>query len=101
MSTLRNEKFQKWESIIEDRKESGLSIVDYCRENKIAVATYHYWKKKISSELAVTDKFTEIGITSEHGVGLWFDFGNGVKLVVDHGFDQVTLKRLMGTVGSC
>ncbi len=100
MGMTRREKCREWELIIEEWQNSGMSIVNYCRENEIAVATFHYWKKKISSEVTESDAFSEIKFTSDHGSGLWFEFGNGVKLVVDHGFDQVTLKRLMGAIGS-
>lgn len=101
MSMTRSDKRRKWEVIIEEWQASAMSIVDFCEENSFSVATFHYWKKKLASESLPSDLFSEIKLNPDNGAGLWFDFGNGVKLVVDHNFDQLTLKRLMGSLGSC
>ena len=38
---------QEWGQIIRQRKESGLSIRNFCKENNISERQYFYWQKKI------------------------------------------------------
>ena len=83
MNISRLEKHQHWESILEAWKVSGLTITAFCAENKIAVDKFHYWKKKLADKQLPTAGFKEFVVPSPEGSGVWFDFGNGAKLVVD------------------
>ena len=101
MSVTRKDKRQAWEAIIKQCENSDQRTVDFCREKALNIATFYYWKKKLSDEKPPVSAFTEVKNPSNDGAGLWFDFGNGARLVIDSGFDQITLKRLMGTLEEC
>ena len=56
-----------WAGIIRERKHSGLSVIEWCKNNDISQKTYYYWQRKVreamcgellaqqSSESAVAD----------------------------------------------
>jgi hypothetical protein len=50
MSKSENE--QKWRELIQQRKDSGLSIKDWCNQNKVTFSTFKYWDNRLKK----TDK---------------------------------------------
>ena len=101
MSILRNEKKMHWASVISLCNESGLSASKYCRENKLCLKSFYRWKKKFGNEVPIAEGFKELSNPTTEGSGLWFDFGNGARLVIDNGFNQTTFKKLMGALIEC
>lgn len=101
MGMSPTERRQHWESIINKCEHSGQTIVCFCKERGIAQHKYHYWKKKLTNEQLPTAGFKELIAPPREGSGLWFDFGNGAKLVIDNDFNQDTFKKLMGVLGGC
>lgn len=102
----RSAKRDHWGSLIADWRNANQSIVDYCRDHSLSVATFHYWKKKLRDEdNSDAPAFRELHVTNnqavQDGAGLWFDFGNGAKLVIDNEFNSSTFKKLMGVLSSC
>ena len=47
----KREKQQFWASHIESWKDSGLSQIDYCRQNDLSRHRFTYWKSKRTKEL--------------------------------------------------
>ena len=41
------EKHQYWTSIVNQQQDSGISIPQFCKQNDINYANFHYWMKKI------------------------------------------------------
>lgn len=44
------QKEARFRELIEEHRESGLSIIDFCSNHGIAPSTFHYWKKKLSKK---------------------------------------------------
>lgn len=42
------EKRQKWALIIEQHKQSQLSIKDFCHQQAISYQTFYYWSKRLN-----------------------------------------------------
>ena len=42
------QQLSKWSELIQTRLESGQSIKEFCRMNRVSKATYYYWQKKVS-----------------------------------------------------
>jgi len=101
MSITRNEKRQAWQSIINQCESSQLTTVNFCREMKLSLASFYYWKKKFADEAQPVAQFKELVNPVTEGAGLWFDFGNGARLIIDNEFNQATFKKLMGTLIEC
>jgi len=101
MEMSPSERRQYWESILTQWEESGQTIAGFCAANNIAVHCFYYWKKKFADDRLPVEGFKELTSPPTDGAGLWFDFGNGAKLVIDNEFNQHTFKKLMGVLSGC
>lgn len=36
-----------WRSIVKEKEESGLSVDEFCRKNRLTVSTFNYWSGKL------------------------------------------------------
>ena len=43
-----NQKEQHWLNVIEQQKQSGLTIARYCKTNQINVSSFYGWKKRLT-----------------------------------------------------
>lgn len=50
MSKKHDFQFKKWQSLIRECKESGLTFRAWCAANDIARQQYYYWLKKVQEE---------------------------------------------------
>ncbi|WP_318466372.1 IS66 family insertion sequence element accessory protein TnpA [Photobacterium leiognathi] len=41
------EKYQYWTAIVNQQQDSGISIPQFCKQNDINYANFHYWMKTI------------------------------------------------------
>ena len=41
------QKESRFRELINEQKESGLTIIEFCSNHCIAPSTFHYWKKKL------------------------------------------------------
>lgn len=41
---------QKFLALYQRQQESGLTIIEFCANEGLAPATFHYWKKKLGSQ---------------------------------------------------
>jgi transposase-like protein len=46
----RVERVQYWQGLIEEHSRSGLSVVEFCKERKIASASFYQWRTKLQQE---------------------------------------------------
>lgn len=84
----KQQKINSWQSIFEQHKNSSLTIIKFCRDNKINLSTFYAWRKRLSSEtlpakpqqviplIIHEPSFTQtsrIKLTTPHGYQLDFD----------------------------
>jgi transposase-like protein len=43
-----SERREQWQELIEEYSTSGETVAGYCRFNNISVASFYYWKKRLS-----------------------------------------------------
>lgn len=63
MDLQQQEKLDLWRSRIQECKESGLSIIDWCSRNGFSKYTYYYWNSRIkmnNQEMETAPVFIEI-----------------------------------------
>lgn len=48
------QKTKHWQNIFEQQQSSGLSIISFCRENKINASTFYAWRKRLASQTKQT-----------------------------------------------
>ncbi len=49
-SLKRDIQIANWKSLIQARIDSGMTIAQWCRENKLSENSYYYWRKVIRRE---------------------------------------------------
>lgn len=101
MDMSPSERRQHWESVISKCELSQKTIACFCKENNIPEHRYYYWKKRLREKHLPVPGFKELSAPPAEGSGLWFDFGNGAKLVIGNEFNSSTFKKLMGVLSGC
>ena len=71
----------EWKSLIEQQRQSGLSIKKWCEKHQIHPNTFHYWKDKLFPKQLQKSSFTELNMKrpdaiSLHTRGLYIRMGN-------------------------
>ena len=59
----REEKQREWKILIEQQRQSGLSIEKWCLQSKIHPHVFHYWKSKLFPKQLEKSSFTELHST--------------------------------------
>ena len=98
--------------IIEQQKESGLSVKVFCSNQGITPSTFYYWQRKIrnvagvnrfiplvvkSPLLPINTNKQEESVPSQHGEDIFFEiiYRNGNKLRMRHDIDLERLRALI------
>lgn len=51
MATEKHQvQLQRWKLLIQDRMNSNLKILDWCKQNNVSKDAYYYWLKQIRKE---------------------------------------------------
>lgn len=60
-----NSKIAQWSRLVEDCRNSSLSVTQWCRENGISVSSYYYRQKQVFNAIAESQKicFKEVTVT--------------------------------------
>ena len=82
----------EWQKRIEEYRQSGLSIHDWCKIQGINTSTFHYHLKKLSNQHQ--KKFIELKPISQ-GIKLRW---RTITLELDPDFDEKTLLRFLNTL---
>lgn len=95
-----------WEQRIKERTKSGMSVSEWCKNNKISKSMYHYWNHKLS-KTQNTDKeiaFAEItpilsnveeSIPNLDKSDDFQIFFKSIQVTVPSNFNQTSLAGLM------
>lgn len=58
---------QQWQALIQDQKNSGLSIRSWCDKNGINQSSFFYWKKRLIAKAEQEVCFAEISLVNASG----------------------------------
>lgn len=72
----------EWTKLIEQQRQSGLSVEKWCLQNQIRPYTFRYWKEKLFSKPLQKTSFTELNVKRSDAVSLQAP-GIYVRLGVD------------------
>ena len=95
----RQAKRHSWEGHIREWKLSGLSQSEYCREHRISIKCFGYWKRKFtqsepSISLIEVTGFKASRIFSRPNP-LFLTVGGRYRVEIECGFDSETLDQLL------
>ncbi len=46
----KQQKIKHWQGIFEQQQRSNLTIIQFCRDNKINASTFYAWRKRLSDK---------------------------------------------------
>ena len=88
--TRKTENHLQWEQRLKDWQNSGQSGMSFCKEHKIAYATFCYWKSKLKPQEKIT--FEELKETTPTAIELrWGE----ARLFLRADFDMATLEKCL------
>lgn len=91
---------QQLVKLLEDQKRSGLSVAAFARKHGVPV-----WKlyQAHRTRRKRPGGFVEVAVDREDQVGVPLELvlPGDLRLQIPHGFDETTLRRVLGVVGSC
>lgn len=65
------EKKLEWKNLIEQQRQSDLSIEKWCRQHQIQAHTFHYWKDKLLPKMPLQkSSFAELNIKRPDAISL-------------------------------
>ena len=97
------EKKQLWKKNILKQRESGLSVVAWCRENNFNAHTFGYWQGKLFPKKLESSNFTEIKdkTSSEDSnlkrAGIMLEYQR-IHIHLDKDFDSSVLRQCLEVV---
>ena len=48
----QNIRLSRWNAIIQDRLQSGMSVAEYCDEKGFSRPTYYYWLRQLKESVS-------------------------------------------------
>lgn len=90
----------KWKENILEQRQSNLSVVAWCLQNKIAVPTFHYWKKKLFPKSFDRNVFTEIVRDNNIGSGVSLEY-RGIHIHLNRDFEPSVLQVCLDVLKKC
>ena len=67
---LSEDKKLKWKSLIEEQRQSGLSIKKWCQQKNLIPNTFYYWKDRLFPGGLQTSSFVELKAKRQDEVSL-------------------------------
>jgi hypothetical protein len=94
------QKRKYWEAHFHAWEESGLTQIEYRRQNNLKSHLWWYWRKRISQTIDNDVKFVPLSFTSDKipGSPIRVFTPNGYQIEIDKGFDFSKLRQLVEAV---
>lgn len=89
---LLEDKKLKWKSLIEEQRQSGLSVQKWCQQQNLAPNTFHYWKGKLFPDHFQPSSFVELKVKRSHEISLQTQ---GLHIRLSGDCDPILRKQLL------
>lgn len=104
-----NSKLAQWSRLVEDCRNSSLSVTEWCRENGISVSSYYYRQKQVFDAIAESQKicFKEVTVapvtpvTSQPSSAVASVQYSNASIEVYPNADSKTLRAIFEALKSC
>lgn len=102
-------KSDHWQKIIQAHTKSGLSAAAFCRKKKINIYQFRWWQRRFRKDELKASKpgagdFLRLMPDSElrldRPAGIHLCLPNGIRILVEPGFDPATLRNVIATIQS-
>lgn len=101
-SGKREAKQSYWKQLIQNWRDSGLTQVQFCKENQLKKPTFMYWKSKFDQKedapttlLPVSILPDRVSLSPQSSSGVSLSIGNRFTIHLESRFDTGTLSDLI------
>ncbi len=91
----------EWRALIEKQRQSGQTILSFCRQHEVCDHSFYQWRKRLFSKENPLIRFAVVetatgAITSPAKLEL--HLSNGEQLTIPCGIDPATLRTVLGVL---
>jgi hypothetical protein len=102
------EKARRWQNMIREAAQSGLSVREFCRRRQLTVSQFYWWQRRLKP--ASARRKQRVGdpdqasfvLVSENGesptAGIELVLGDGRRLRISRGVDEPTLRAVLAAL---
>jgi transposase-like protein len=98
-----------WQRVMEARRESGVSVAAFCRQEGLSEGAYYYWHRKLSGGVSPSAEksppaFLEVVVPRDNPVALELVLSCGHTLRINPAVDPKRLSEVLSAlkqVGLC
>lgn len=98
-----------WQRVMEARRESGVSVAAFCRQEGLSEGAYYYWQRKLSGGISKPDEksppaFLEVVMPRGNPAALELVLSSGHTLRINPAVDTKRLSDVLSAlrqVGLC
>lgn len=91
---------EEWRRRIGEWEASGLTQVEYCKQNELKISAFLYWRKKFSEKKSARASFVEVPLSPINRFSLIrIEIGNRFCVEVGNGYDPAALEHIIGFLG--
>ena len=103
-----SEKCRFWQQVIDAQAQSGLTIQDFCKANRLAESSFYLWRGRLKKSKATSSvRFAEVisftppkaAINNKHSQPLKIQF-HQLSIEIPPGFDPATIHAVLETLWS-
>ncbi len=116
-SPVRADRRERWRALVDEQRQSGMSVSVFCRERSIPPSSFFAWRRKLDTRPKVRPvvppdgdagfaaSFTRVKLLQETAAvapaesGLELRLPGDCRVIVRRGFDRGLLIELMRTLG--
>ena len=94
---------QFWQRVMEARRESGLSVAAFCRQEGLSEGAYYYWHRKLAGGVSQPGEksppaFLEVVMPGGNPAALELVLSSGHTLRISPGADPTLLRQVLSAV---
>ncbi len=94
-----------WSAKIEDCRNSGMTVAQWCAAHHIPKSTYYTWQRKVFHALSAENTFVEIQAQTEpaeiNAQSIATISVSGITAEIHGGADEATIAALLRAMKSC
>ena len=96
-------KLRQWAEMIQQRKESGLTVSQWCTENGVNIKTYYYRLQKVRQAMCKeTERHDIVPVCESEEEKINFErieiYAGELRISLPDNFNGQTLQRLLGVL---
>lgn len=93
---------EEWRKHFDEQPKCGKTVSDYCRENGLTVHKFYYWRARLNEDEDGKGQSRFVECRLKQSVSpLVLECMGGHRLHIGLGFDEETLKRVLGVLARC